>query len=88
MISKREATNQTETNEDDSSELSEASLVQDEDDENSTEVTTIANGMYRYGPASLSSVTLEDLTQNFPTFSNLTLNLSFYENADTKSTYM
>ena len=46
MISKREATNQTETNEDDSSELSEASLVQDEDDENSTEVTTIANGMY------------------------------------------
>ena len=34
------------------------------------------------------SDTLEDLTQNFPTFSNLILNLSFYTNADSKSTYM
>ena len=29
-----------------------------------------------------------DLTQKFPTFSNLILNLSFYTNADPKSTYM
>ena len=32
--------------------------------------------------------TLGDLTQIFPTFSNLILNLSFYRNADPKSTYM
>ena len=32
--------------------------------------------------------TLGDLTQNFPTFSNLILNLSFYVNADPKSTHM
>ena len=32
--------------------------------------------------------TLGDLTQIFPTFSNLILNLSFYTKADPKSTYM
>ena len=32
--------------------------------------------------------TMGDLTPIFPTFSNLLLNLSFYTNADPKSTYM
>ena len=32
--------------------------------------------------------TLGDLTQIFPTFSNLILNLRFYTNADLKSTYL
>ena len=35
-----------------------------------------------------NAITLGDLTQIFPTFSNLILNLSFYTNADPKSTYM
>ena len=34
------------------------------------------------------SGTLGDLTQNFPTFSNLILNLSSYTKVDLKSTYM
>ena len=42
----------------------------------------------RHDPMIVSLHTLGDLTQIFPTFSNPTLNLSFYINAGLKLTYV